>query len=79
MKEETKGKLISLGKILFHGGIPIVTVVYILEVWSAGLSNDATMEWNIYVTVSCMGSACLVMLVALFMQFIDWKYKYRKP
>ena len=79
MKEETKGKLISLGKILFHGGIPIVIVVYILEIWSSGLSSDAEMEWNIFVTVSCMGSACLVMLVALFMQFIDWKYKYRKP
>ena len=75
MKEETKGKLISLGKILFHGGIPIVIVVYILEIWSSGLSSDAEMEWNIFVTVSCMGSACLVMLVALFMQFIDWKYK----
>jgi len=79
MREETKGKLISLGRILFHGGIPVVIVFYILEIWSAGLSSDAKMEWNIYVTISCMGSACLVMLIALFLQFIDWKYKYRKP
>ena len=79
MKEETKGKLISLGNMIFHGGIPIIIVIMILNRWSAGLSVDAEMEWNIFVTVSCMGSACLIMLVALFMEFVDWKYKYKKP
>ena len=79
MKEETKGRLISLGRMLFHGGIPLIIVIIILDYWGEGLSNDASMEWNIFVTVSCMGAACLVMLIALFLQFVEWKYKYKKP
>jgi len=79
VEKENKGRLLSLGRIIFHAGIPIIIVIMILNIWDTSISNDAPMEWNLYVTVASLGAANLVILIGLFVHFIDWKYRYKNP
>ena len=79
MKEITKKRLIDLGRLIFHASIPILFVVIILNVWANSLNNDATWEWNLFVTVACFGACLLVLAIAFFVEWIAWRYFWSKP
>ena len=78
MREIVKQKIGALLIALFHLLIPIIIVIMILNIWSEGVDNDASMEWNIFVTVSCFGAALLVFAIAFYIEWIMDKYYWNK-
>ena len=74
MREETKKKLSQLGRFIFYTSIPIILVFIVLEYWSDSISNTATMEWNIYVTISCYGAIMTILLSTLLIHYLHNKY-----
>ena len=79
MRDIIKKRLWDLGRLIFHAIIPIAIVSIILNVWANSLNNDASMEWNLFVTVACFGSCLLVIAIAFFVEWVAWRYFWSKP
>lgn len=79
MKEIIKKRLKSLGRVIFHVSIPMITIFTLLDVWTKSLNNDVSMDWNLFVTVACFGSCLLVLAIAFFVEWIAWRYFWSKP
>jgi len=78
MNKGTKERIDAFIRTLFHIAIPIVVVIMILNIWKAGVSNDAEMEWNIFVTVASLGGALVVLAIAFYVEWIADKYYWSK-
>jgi len=78
MEEIIKKKLKLLGWMIFHISIPMTIIFLILNIWDSSISNTASMDWNIFITIACLGCANLVIMISLFIHFIKYVY-YEKP
>ena len=62
-------KALKIINLVFHILVFVVTLVItftILEIFRIGVSNDAEMEWNIFVSVSCFGALITLFLAVDF-------------
>lgn len=78
MERDTKERLIALGKALLHSIIPIIVVFIILDIWAKNISSEVEMSKNIFITISCFGSAILVLLASFYVHWIMDKYCWSK-
>lgn len=81
MDKETKEKIVDFGLMLFHMILPLAIVMIIFKILLAGVSNTASMEWNIFLAILCIGGSILVVLLSFYMHYIADRYvlsKYKR-
>jgi len=59
-------KIINLVTHILVFVVTMVVVFSVLEIFRFGVSNDAEMEWNIFLSVSCFGALITLFLVIDF-------------
>lgn len=67
--------------------VPMIILFYvlisILDVWVISLDNNASISWNLFVTVACFGSLLTVILTLIYLdkwsdRFDLYKKEYRE-
>lgn len=67
--------------------IPLVILFFIsitiLNIWTSSIDNNASMEWNLFVTVAIFGALCWITLMMIYINkwseyFGDLKEEYKK-
>ena len=77
MDEIIKKKVEALLTVVYHIAIPLVFVLCVLSMWNNSISNDASMDWNLFVSISCFGAGILMILTFFFIEWIVDKYYWQ--
>ena len=69
-----KKKIKALSNAVFHMIIPTSFFLIITQLWNTSISNDTSMDWNIFVSISCFGIFISFILLVFFIEWIVDKY-----
>ena len=78
MNEKNKLRLNAFIRMVFYLSIPTIIILILLNFWVNSISNDTSMEWNIFVTVACLTGAILIIVFSFFAYWVADKFFWSK-